>query len=176
MELYDELGVAPSATAAEIRAAYVRLAREFHPDHRPADDATAPRRMAQINAAWTVLSDQRRRAAYDASRAATSDRPRRSDASVRDAGATWTPLDDDEELDPAFIDDTPTGAGSVPRLVAMLPAMLFALGAVVMVFGFVFQAAPLLGLGMALVVAAGIAFIAIPVVAMIGASRSERDW
>ena len=58
---YDELGVAPTASPAEIRAAYVALARRHHPDRMgtSSDDvrARSATRMARVNAAWTVLSD-----------------------------------------------------------------------------------------------------------------------
>lgn len=58
--LYDRLGVAPTASAAEIRNAYRRLARAAHPDH-----AGSARDMAVLNEAWHVLGDPARRAAYD---------------------------------------------------------------------------------------------------------------
>jgi hypothetical protein len=57
---YDVLGVSPSATAAEVRAAYRRAARDHHPDA-----GGDPRRMSDVNAAWQVLGDPARRAAYD---------------------------------------------------------------------------------------------------------------
>jgi len=63
--LYDRLGVAPTASTAEIRAAYRRLARAAHPDH-----AGSAREMAVLNEAWRVLGDPARRAAYDRSAAA----------------------------------------------------------------------------------------------------------
>jgi hypothetical protein len=61
---YDRLGVAPDASADEIRAAYRRLAREVHPDRGVAGSSE---RMAVVNEAWTVLRDPARRAVYDAS-------------------------------------------------------------------------------------------------------------
>lgn len=60
--LYDELGVAPSAEDAVIRAAYRALARSLHPDAPGGGDAE---RMARVNAAWTVLGDPAARAEYD---------------------------------------------------------------------------------------------------------------
>lgn len=64
MTLYEVLGVSPDATAEEIRKAYRRLAREWHPDNNSSLDAT--RRMAEINAAYEALSDPEKREAYDA--------------------------------------------------------------------------------------------------------------
>jgi curved DNA-binding protein CbpA len=61
---YQRLGVAPTATQAEIRAAYRELARRHHPDVSDADANTA---MVAVNEAWYVLRDPARRAAYDAS-------------------------------------------------------------------------------------------------------------
>jgi curved DNA-binding protein CbpA len=57
---YDVLGVPPHATQAELRAAYRAKARDHHPD--AGGDAA---RMQALNAAWGVLGDPRRRAAYD---------------------------------------------------------------------------------------------------------------
>jgi curved DNA-binding protein CbpA len=60
---YDRLGVAPTATAADIRSAYRDLARALHPDR--ANGSPSPR-MAAVNEAWSVLGDPARRAEYDA--------------------------------------------------------------------------------------------------------------
>lgn len=57
---YEVLGVSVRATAAEVRAAYRRAARDHHPDA-----GGDPRRMSDLNAAWHVLGDPVRRAAYD---------------------------------------------------------------------------------------------------------------
>jgi molecular chaperone DnaJ len=61
---YAVLGVARTATHAQIRAAFRRLARALHPDSNPAD-ATAERRFKRVARAYEVLGDARRRAAYD---------------------------------------------------------------------------------------------------------------
>ena len=67
---YEVLGVPTGADPAEIRRAYVKLARRFHPDahagRSPAERAHADRRMRDVNEAWTALSDPERRRAYDA--------------------------------------------------------------------------------------------------------------
>jgi hypothetical protein len=61
--LYQILGVAPKAQASEVRSAYRKLAREYHPDLNP--DPKSHERMAAINAAFEVLSDPVRRMEYD---------------------------------------------------------------------------------------------------------------
>ncbi|HSK52778.1 MAG TPA: J domain-containing protein [Clostridia bacterium] len=60
---YEVLQVAPRAEPEVIRAAFRALARKYHPDF-----GGDPRRMMELNEAWTVLGDRERRAAYDASR------------------------------------------------------------------------------------------------------------
>jgi molecular chaperone DnaJ len=64
MDLYEALGVRPGATPAEIRRAWQRRARALHPALNPGDPATAER-YRQAAFAFEVLSDERRRAAYD---------------------------------------------------------------------------------------------------------------
>jgi molecular chaperone DnaJ len=64
---YERLGVAPTASPAEIRAAYRAVARRLHPDTGSAAGAAE---MAAVNEAWRVLSDPGRRALYDRSLAA----------------------------------------------------------------------------------------------------------
>jgi hypothetical protein len=67
--LYDALGVTPTASAAELRRAYLERARTLHPDRNidagPAARATAERKMQELTAAWQVLGDERRRRRYD---------------------------------------------------------------------------------------------------------------
>jgi curved DNA-binding protein CbpA len=75
---YQALGVLPDASAADIRAAYLRLMREHHPDRRPGD-AAAEDAARRINAAWEVLGHSARRASYDRLR------------TVRSGGAEQTP-------------------------------------------------------------------------------------
>lgn len=67
-DYYRILGVLDDAEDVVIRAAYRALAQRYHPDKWQGDAAQATRRMAEINAAYAVLSDTEKRAAYDATR------------------------------------------------------------------------------------------------------------
>jgi curved DNA-binding protein CbpA len=69
-DLYAELGVAADASPAEITHAYRSLLREHHPDTQTTIPPSPPERLRRILAAYTVLRDPARRAAYDLERAA----------------------------------------------------------------------------------------------------------
>jgi molecular chaperone DnaJ len=62
-DYYEVLGVAREASAKEVRGAYRKLAREYHPDVSTAPDAHE--RFQEIGEAYAVLSDDDRRARYD---------------------------------------------------------------------------------------------------------------
>ena len=61
---YDVLGVAAGADRGEIRAAYVNLAKQLHPD-RNAGSAHAEQTLREVNQAYELLKDPARRSAYD---------------------------------------------------------------------------------------------------------------
>jgi molecular chaperone DnaJ len=62
--LYDTLGVKKGASADEIKKAYRKLARQYHPDTNQGDKS-AEERFKQVQTAYDVLSDAEKRKAYD---------------------------------------------------------------------------------------------------------------
>lgn len=67
-DFYQVLGVSKDASDADIKKAYRKLARRYHPDQNPGDDA-AEQRFKDITEANSVLSDPEQREQYDAIRA-----------------------------------------------------------------------------------------------------------
>ncbi len=63
-DLYKVLGVAKNASDEEIKKAYRKLAREYHPDRNP-DDPAAEEKFKEVQGAYDTLSDSERRKAYD---------------------------------------------------------------------------------------------------------------
>ena len=64
-DLYDALGVSRGASQDEIKKAYRKLVRQYHPDKNPGDEE-AEERFKEVQGAYDVLSDPEKRKEYDA--------------------------------------------------------------------------------------------------------------
>lgn len=65
-DFYSALGVPSSASTADIKTAFRRLAAHYHPDRNASPDA--PARFRAVQEAYEVLSDDHKRQAYDDNR------------------------------------------------------------------------------------------------------------
>ncbi|GLK79839.1 DnaJ C-terminal domain-containing protein [Methylopila turkensis] len=94
---YDVLGVTRQASDAEIKKAFRRLAKTWHPDQKP-DDPKAKERFAEIGAAYELLSDKDKRAQFDRGEIDAEGKPRfhsfeSAGAGARGAGARGAHFD-----------------------------------------------------------------------------------
>src|SRR5579883_2858429 len=62
-DYYEVLGISRNATEDEVKRAFRRLAKQYHPDANKEQGAEA--RFVEVNEAYEVLSDPQKRAAYD---------------------------------------------------------------------------------------------------------------
>ena len=60
---YTVLGVAKTADAAEIKKAFRKLAKKYHPDQ--SSDPKAKERFAEVSAAYEIIGDEKKRGAFD---------------------------------------------------------------------------------------------------------------
>ena len=72
---YEVLGVAKSASAKDIKSAYRKLAKKYHPDQNP-DDPTAKDSFSAVNQAYEVVGDEKQRAAFDRGEIGADGKPR----------------------------------------------------------------------------------------------------
>jgi curved DNA-binding protein CbpA len=166
---YQRLGVSPRAAHDEIRKAYHRLALRHHPDANPDAETESRRAMAEINAAWEVLSDAERRRAYDRAIGVTP--------APTTAGSAFRPFDDEaDEADLWHLRDEPVVARR-PRpadLLMMIP--VFLLLAEVLTFAFSMMSAHD-GLRTAAILMAPVtagSFVAAPLFTMLRARDRDR--
>ena len=85
-DFYKALGVSKDASADEIKRAYRKLAKQYHPDRNP-DDKSAEERFKEIGEAYQVLSNEKDRKQYDAIRALAGGGPRFAAGSGGTGGA-----------------------------------------------------------------------------------------
>src|SRR5271170_3783529 len=71
---YDVLGVAKSASAAEIKSAFRKLAKKYHPDQ--SKEPRAKERFAEVGSAYEILGDEKKRKAFDRGEIDAEGKPR----------------------------------------------------------------------------------------------------
>ena len=84
-DFYQVLGVSEKATPAEIKKAYRKLAKQYHPDANP-NNPQASETFKQVSEAHAVLSDPDKRKKYDTMRRLGAFDPRRSGTAAQGAG------------------------------------------------------------------------------------------
>ncbi len=153
---YDVLGVVALADEAEIRSAYVELARVHHPDA----PGGSHQRMQEINEAWALLSDAGRRGEFDAASARQLQHP-------GERGA-WTSAPDD---DLSFAEEQGSGSPvvGVAKGVITFAPICFLVGLVIFVLGVVLQVAEVVQGGLIVLLLSLVTFLMAPFLAM-GAS------
>src|SRR5437899_12641023 len=72
---YDVLGVSKTASAADIKGAYRKLAKKLHPDANKHDPKAATR-FAELNAAYEIVGDEKKRKAFDRGEIDAEGKPR----------------------------------------------------------------------------------------------------
>lgn len=174
---YSILGVKADADQAQVRKAYLRLARRHHPDTKPgataSETATAMRWMAAVNAAWEILGDPERRAAYDADNGVGLDANGRSPNWPTNPPGAYRPYNAGRAPGGADTAFNGLGEDEVADLhrrpadeLMMLPVIAVIVGVVLFVLSLVMQSAFLVSVAVAMIPLAALGFIVAPLLAM----------
>lgn len=183
MTHYEVLGVADDASLAEIRRAYVRLARAHHPDRHAhgsvAERASAEQRMRAINAAWSELRDPDRRRQYDLGLRAPHGASWAGASFDEDAGPaySWEPydLDDEDDLDlDELYGERRARAPRGGRALTMLPAVCVVGGVVALIVGAVVDLGAVAALGLSFAVLGAVLFALVPFFVVLDSRRHDR--
>ena len=149
---YVTMGIARTASSGELRKAYLARARERHPDLAGGSDAA----MAELNAAFAVLSDPQERKAYDRSLG-----PDTGPASRRGAAA-----DSGHSHGPVELNDDGPGLSLPMRFLTRAVPLLFVASFFVLIVGSVIQVQQLFAAGIAMGLASLVLFALMPFFAM----------
>ena len=173
MDCYAALGVDEKASVHEIRKAYVRLAREFHPDLRGSDPAAAAR-MREINDAWAVLSDGEARASYDRSRERHGSGRAPGSSRPRHARGVWEPFDPGPVEGFDEDDDRPLSTGGLPNWLRIAPPIAFVGGILAVVLGGFVGILPVVAAGLTSILLSFVLFLVAPLVALTSSKRGSK--
>lgn len=171
---YRTLGVTAEANAGELRAAYLKLARQNHPDRFEGDKRlAAEERMQAINEAWNVVGTAHRRRDYDR-RHPPDQQTSPADPAGERGHSHFRPFEEgtggsvDVDLDPTPL----AGSRQVPRWVSLMPIALVVGGVASMGFGLLVNAGSIIAFSVAIFALGAVGFLMVPLLVM---SRAERD-
>ncbi|MCB0987550.1 MAG: J domain-containing protein [Microthrixaceae bacterium] len=188
MNHYEVLGVPEDSRPGEIRAAYLELARQHHPDFHvadpPAEREAHVRRMKAITEAWDVLGDTARRRSYDErllggraspAKATAVERQRERPEPTVPAGKTWTPRPGDDrwmndhagwaaERDRILPDEDVRDGGGHPARLA--PVAIFVLSVLAGFVGLAVESRHMLAACIGGVILSSAMFIVLPLLTM----------
>jgi DnaJ domain len=170
---YDILGVAPTASASEIKAAYRQLAMQYHPDKTPGANKAVQRlieeKFKEVQEAYDTLKDSAKRAEYDAALAML-----RSEEYYQPSPPPPRPEPQHPQLPPPTHAQTKQGSRRFTDILGLLPAgisLVFAWSVVAYVIGSLFPNITYgAGLGSSLLIAAS------PVVLWICVTKARMRW
>ncbi|MFZ1434814.1 MAG: DnaJ domain-containing protein [Candidatus Microthrix parvicella] len=179
MTHYEVVGARASDDAPTMRRAYLAEVRRSHPDvGPPTARAAREARMRELNAAWAVLSDDDKRAAYDAQLRGGD----RSFSAGRHGAATSRP---ERPFRPLHPDDDDTGwreesdvgvpGTEVHPALQFIPIGLGAAAILTLLSSFVIHNDRMIGLAVVFGFLAGISFLLVPLLAMLAGARAERS-
>jgi len=158
---YEVLGVATTASSAEIKRAYRAQARRHHPDVTGTDDAV----MQALNQAWATLSDPARRRAYDRLLGIGSSNGSTSTRRPADP-PTPPPIVVDEEGEADWGPEPEPAPGTKRDVLLLLPVALLVCAAISVGLGGLLYAPVFLGLAVFFVILALFGFVLVPILTL----------
>ncbi|MFM7069180.1 MAG: J domain-containing protein [Actinomycetes bacterium] len=178
MSHYSVLGVADGADPAEVRRAYLALARAHHPDLQPAgaERDRAERRMQAVNEAWAVLSDPDARRSYD-QHLGLVDADDSVGHRIQRPSTEFVPYfaeDEDDDDSWRFEPDEFDPQTAIGRGLAIAPVAAAALGVVATIVAVMVQIRSMWVVAAVCFAASGLLFVFAPVVAMFKSQLHER--
>ncbi len=166
MDHYLALEAEPTDSQDQLRRAYLRQARRYHPDQltnaSAAKKEQAEAKIRQINEAWDVLGDKARRLRYDQNL---------FEAHTEVIREEWKPFDDGD--DPEYVEPVVPGRAKPPTWLTATPPIAVGVGIIMTILG-AMTVMPLFVLGLITITMGAISFVFVPFAVMVMSARSEK--